>query len=334
MPDGVNQHSLDRLIEESLQENGMPSEILLASSSNSLPEQYGFESKWFDLPGLRLHAAVAGPADGPLALLLHGFPEFWFSWRKQIPALAEAGYRVIAPDQRGYNLSDKRPPYDIFTLVQDAANLVAACGRPDAFVVGHDWGAMIAWSLAILRPERVKKLAILNVPHPALVAGGLGSAGLKQALKSWYVYFFQLPYLPEAALRGRNYAGMRRSMRSSATPTTFTSRELDCYRDAWAQPGALSASIGWYRALGRLMLSPRRRALVQRVSAPTLIQWGEQDVALEVSLAVKSVDWCDRCELVRYPQATHWVHEELPVEVNRRLLAFLASNAVNFASLL
>ena len=300
----------------------MPKEILLANSLFKLPEEYGFSTTWFNLSGLRLHAAAAGPQDGPLVILLHGWPEFWFSWRKQIPALAGAGYRVVAPDQRGYNLSDKIGPYDIFTLAQDTANLIAACGREQAFVAGHDWGAAVAWSTAILHPERVKKLAIFNVPHPALMLGGLRTAGLRQALKSYYIYFFQIRRLPEWLLSRNEYAGLRRLLQSTSRPGTFSRRELDFYADAWSQRGTLTASLGWYRALPQTAMSSRRSELNQKVPAPTLIQWGEQDVALDLSLAIKSLNWCKQGQLIRYPRATHWVHHEEVTEVNARLVSF------------
>ena len=295
---------------------------MLCDTHFRLPEASGFTTAWFDLPGLRLHAATAGPQDGPLVILLHGWPEFWHSWRRQMPALAGAGYRVVAPDQRGYNLSDKTPPFDIFTLAQDAANLIAACGREQAFVAGHDWGAMVAWSLAVLHPQKVQKLAIFNVPHPALMLGGLRSAWRSPALKSYYVYFFQMPRFPEWLLSRGGHAFLRRLLQTTSTPGAFSRNELDVYAEAWAQPGMLSASLGWYRALRPLAFSGRGRELAHKVAAPTLIQWGEQDVALDMSLAVKSVEWCQQGQLIRYPNATHWVHQDLPQEVNNRLLLF------------
>jgi pimeloyl-ACP methyl ester carboxylesterase len=299
-----------------------PREILLRDPHFRLPEACGFTTAWFDLPGLRLHAATAGPPDGPLVLLLHGWPEFWYSWRRQLTDLAAAGYRVVAPDQRGYNLSDKTPPFDIFTLAQDAAALIAACGREHAFVAGHDWGALVAWALAVLHPEKVEKLAIFNVPHPALMVGGLRTAGLRQVLKSYYVYLFQVPRLPEQLMSRDEYAFLRRLLRTTSNRGTFTRNDLDIYAEAWSQPGALSASLGWYRALCPLAFSEKRHQLAQKVAAPTLIQWGERDVALDVGLAVKSLDWCAQGQLIRYPTATHWVHEDLPREINHRLSLF------------
>jgi pimeloyl-ACP methyl ester carboxylesterase len=297
-------------------------EILLPTTRPLLPESLGLRTTWFDLPGLKLHTAVGGPEGGPLVILLHGFPDFWYSWRRIIPALTQAGLRVVVPDQRGYNLSGKKGPYDIFTLSDDIAHLIEACGRQEAYIAGHDWGAAVAWALGILYPEMVRKLAILNVPHPALMMSALQGGSLRQLLKSWYIFFFQIPGLPEALLSGRDFAGLRRLLRGSAKSGTFTAQELAWYEIAWAQPGALPAMIGWYRAIFRLGFSPRRAELAQKVGVPTLIQWGDRDVALEAALAVRSLEWCGQGRLVRYPQATHWVHLDQPQEVGRELVEF------------
>jgi pimeloyl-ACP methyl ester carboxylesterase len=286
-----------------------------------MPENFGFTTTYFDLPGLRMHAAVAGPVDGPLLLLLHGFPECWLSWRDQIGPLAQAGYRVVAPDQRGYNLSDKTPPFDLDTLTADIVNLMQACGRDSACLAGHDWGAAVAWALAGSRPERVSRLAILNVPHPAPIANALRGGDLRQMLKSWYIFFFQIPRFPEWALSRSSFAVMRRMMIASSRPGTFTGGVLDDYREAWARPGALSAMIGWYRALMRTALHTRGAAFNRRITMPTVILWGEHDIALRVELAEQSLAWLDDGKLIRFPLATHWVHEDFPAEITQHLLA-------------
>ncbi len=285
-----------------------------------LPEHIGFTTGWFGLPGLKMHAAVAGPPDGPLVILLHGFPEFWYSWRHQIGALAQAGYRVVAPDQRGYNLTDKTPPYDIATLAGDVLNLVRACGRERCFLAGHDWGAAVAWAIAARHPERVERLAILNVPHPAVMTRALGGRNIRQIRRSWYIFFFQLPRLPEWSLSRRDFARLRWLMGASSRKGTFSDEDLQRYREAWARPGALAASIGWYRALGRAMLAGRRRPVAGRVRVPTVILWGERDAALGVELAEESLAFLESGDLIRYPKATHWLHEELPEEIARRLV--------------
>ena len=299
----------------------------MPSTSAPLPEQLGFATAWFDLPGLRVHAAVAGPPDGPLVLLLHGFPEFWYSWRHQIAPLARAGFRVVAPDQRGYDLTETTPPYDIATLTGDVAGLIRACGRERAFVAGHDWGAAVGWTLAAHHPEMVERLAVLNVPHPAVMRRALTGRNLRQLRRSAYIFLFQLPRLPEWLLSRNDFARLCWLMRASSRRGTFTDEDLERYREAWSRPGALSATIGWYRALGRTMLAGGRGLHVGRVGVPTLILWGERDAALGVELAEQSAAWLDRGALVRFPKATHWAHEDLPEEITRRLLGHFGHGA-------
>ncbi|MBI4927725.1 MAG: alpha/beta fold hydrolase, partial [Anaerolineae bacterium] len=229
--------------------------------------------------GIRLHVRLNGPQDGPPAILLHGFPEFWRGWAQVGDRLAQAGFRVIIPDQRGYNLSDKptgAAAYAINTLSADVLALADALGIERFCLAGHDWGAAVAWHTAIHCPQRVQKLAILNVPHPDVMVSTLRSS-FTQLLKSWYIFFFQIPALPEMLLRANDYAGLKRMLLSSGkhapgqTPT-FTAQDLQAYRDAWAQPGALTAMINWYRAAFRA--GARTRPGVRRVSVPTLMLWG------------------------------------------------------------
>lgn len=275
----------------------------------------------FALPGLKMHAAVAGPEAGPLVILLHGFPQFWYSWRRQMEVLAEAGFRVVAPDQRGYNLTDKAPPYDIGTLTADIINLIQANGRESACVAGHDWGAGVAWALAAAHPERVQRLAILNVPHPAVVARALLGGNLGQMQRSYYIGMFQIPWLPEQMLSSENYKPLWRAMRNSARRGTFTEDDREKYVAAWSQPGALSAMIGWYRAMFKAAEPGTRRRYARRIQRPTLILWGERDIALGVELAEESVNWLEDGRLIRYPDHTHWIVDELADEVAEQLKA-------------
>jgi len=283
-----------------------------------------FSTRWYDLPALRMHAATAGPLDGVPVILLHGFPQFWYSWRHQMKFLADAGFRVIVPDQRGYNLTDKTPPYDVGTLAQDIVHLIDICGYQDVYLAGHDWGAAVSWALAGLYPERVRRLAILNVPHPAPMANALRGRYLPQLLKSWYMLFFQIQRIPEWLMSRNDYAVMRRLLRSSSLLQTFSDEDVERYRDAWAQPGALSASIGWYRALLGKSGPKSLQGTSRRIRPATLILWGEQDVALDVRLAEQSLAWLEDGDIQRFPEATHWLHEDLPVEINRHLLEHFA----------
>ncbi len=286
-----------------------------------LPEQLGLTTRYFDLPKLRMHAAVAGSSSGDLVILLHGFPQFWFSWRHQMKALADAGYYVVAPDQRGYNLTDKTPPFDVFTLTDDIVELIKACGREHCYLVGHDWGAAVAWAVARFYPEHVKKLAILNVPHPVPMARALRGGNLKQLLMSWYIFFFQVPFLPEAMLSSNSFASLRGAMKRGTRAGTFTRNEFTHYIEAWSQKDSLSAMIGWYRALFRSGAAGAHRKMSPRIKTPTLILWGEKDFALSVELAEESLKWCDEAKLIRFP-ASHWLQEELADEISQKLLEY------------
>ena len=279
-----------------------------------------WEAVFIETNRITVHAVVAGPHDGPLVVLLHGFPEFWYGWRKQIAALAAAGYRVVAPDGRGYNLSEKPPgvrSYALDHLAADVVGLIAAQGRDRAIVVGHDWGAVVAWWVATRHPSWIARLAILNVPHPATMQPYLRRHP-SQLLRSWYVFFFQLPWLPEAATRLGNWRAGVRALRDSSRPGTFSAAELERYREAWSQPGAFTAMVNWYRALVRY--PPTFDS--SRVTPPTLILWGRHDAFLEPELAELSLDLCADGRLIML-ETTHWVQHEAAERVNQELIAWL-----------
>jgi epoxide hydrolase 4 len=281
------------------------------------------ERLFMETNGVRLHVVAAGPADGPLVVLLHGFPDFWYGWRKQIGPLAAAGYRVLAPDQRGYNRSDKPPgirAYVATLLAEDIAGLITAAGRERAALVGHDWGAGVAWGLTLLHPERVARLTVLNVGHPAVMEDHLRHDPAQQR-RSWYILAFQLPRLPEAVFLAGGARSSAAALRASARPGAFSAADMARYRRAWLRPGAMTAMINWYRAVVRA--TPPRPA-DQRVHIPTLIIWGAQDPYLVRALAPESAGWCDDARVEMIEEATHWVHTEEPERVNRLLLDFLA----------
>jgi len=278
----------------------------------------------FDIRGVRIHAVAAGPPDGPLIVLLHGFPEFWYGWRHQILPLAEEGFRVVAPDQRGYNGSGKPDgvaAYHLDELAADVAALVEACGRDSADVVGHDWGGLVAWWTAIKHPERVRRLAVLNAPHP-IAARKYMKRHWAQLLRSSYIGFFQIPRLPDRLLSRRGFVPLERAMVRSAPPEIFRPHDLKAYREAWSQPGALTAMLNWYRALRKL----RGRGIDLRVRQKTLIVWGDRDRFLEFGLAEASARFCDDARIVRIERASHWLQHERPRRVNAELLAFLGED--------
>jgi epoxide hydrolase 4 len=280
------------------------------------------EHTYLQTNGVRLHVVQTGPQSGPLVILLHGFPEFWYGWRHQIDALAAVGYRVWAPDQRGYNLSDKPPgvaAYNVDQLAQDVVGLIDAAGVEKAYLIGHDWGAGVTWWTAIRYPQRLHKLAILNVPHPAVVQTML-SRSLTQLHKSWYIFFFQLPWLPERSLAANNFANMIGGLQGSSNRGSFTDADLELYRAAWGQPGALTGMLNWYRAFLRQRPTPVRDL---RIHLPTLMIWGVNDVALGRDLAQPSIEQCDQGRLVLLEEATHWVQHDAPARVTELLVEHL-----------
>ena len=284
-----------------------------------LPE--GASERLVTTNGVRLHVVEAGPADGPLVVLLHGFPELWYGWRRQIEPLAEAGYRVLVPDQRGYNLSEKPravSAYRLDALAGDVVGLIENAGREKAAVVGHDWGGVVAWWLALTHAERLKRLAILNVPHPAVMRRHMLSSR-RQLRRSWYIFFFQLPWLPEWFLRRRGFRNAVRALRASR-PGTFSDADLEVYREAWGQPRALRSMVHWYRAALR---AASRRPPSIRVSVETLMLWGCRDIALGREMAPPSIDLCDTGRLILFEKASHWLQHEEAESVTRLLLGFL-----------
>ena len=281
--------------------------------------------------GIDLHWVEAG--DGPLVVLLHGFPEFWYSWRNQIPVLAEAGYRVVAPDLRGYNESDKPVGYDAYLarpLAGDVAGLIAHCGAERATVVGHDWGGAVAWMAAMRHPQALNRLVILNAPHPAVMARELRSPG--QALRSAYMAFFQLPAVPEWLLRARGYAGVKWVLRGwSDHSDAFTQEDLERYAQAFARPGALTGALAYYRAMGRRVTGTLRQSGAvpppgggRTVAAPTLIIWGRNDPVLGPRLADPGPELVPNRRVVFIEDAAHFVQADAPDKVNELLLEFLA----------
>lgn len=283
----------------------------------------GWEHHEAVVNGVRLHYVEAG--SGPVVVLLHGFPEFWYGWRHQIAPLAAAGYRVIAPDMRGYNQSEKPPSvhaYAVDTLVKDVAALIAHCGVTRATVVGHDWGGVVAWEVAMRRPDVVEKLIVLNAPHPAAFLRELRTP--TQLARSWYAFAFQVPVLPELLIALGDYRMLRAVFRRDPVrPNTFTEDDIQRYRDAFAIPGARTATINYYRAAMRR--NPRRitAEAVRSVTAPTLLIWGIGDRYLSPALTERLGQWVPRLCVERIVGASHWVQHDAPEQVTALMLGFL-----------
>ncbi|MFL5360855.1 MAG: alpha/beta fold hydrolase [Myxococcales bacterium] len=269
--------------------------------------------------GIALHCAEAGT--GPLVILLHGFPEHWASWRYQMPALVEAGFRAVAPDLRGYGESDKPrglDAYRIDVLAEDVALLVTALGADRAAVVGHDWGGALAWYAARWHPERVSRLVVLDCPHPSRMARALRT--FRQWRRSWYALLFQIPAVPEALLRANDFALLRRIFRvDPARNGAYSAEDIDAVVRAAAAPGALTAMIDYYRA--SLRRRPHKKWLP--IASPTQIIWGERDRYLSPDLAAADLKWVPDQRVLHIPGASHWVQADAPERVNETLIEFL-----------
>jgi len=258
--------------------------------------------RFVTINGIELHVIEAGRYDGEPILLLHGFPEFWWAWRNQISALAEAGFRVIVPDLRRYGQSSAPPGWENYTvdkLVSDVVELAAALQVGRFNLVGHDWGGIIAWALAARHPVLVHRLVILNAPHLDVVQAVLKERPT-QILKSSYVGFFQLPLLPERMLAAMSFKALRMALSHSAKAGTFTSMDMNAYQTEWQRPGRLGAMINYYRALVR-----RRPTVLGRIVPPTLIIWGCKDTTLDYKLAEASLLQCANGRMLTHRNATH-----------------------------
>jgi pimeloyl-ACP methyl ester carboxylesterase len=268
---------------------------------------------FIDTGEVRLHCEAAGPEDGPLVLLLHGFPECWISWRKQLPALAAAGFRAVAPDLRGYGDSDKPrgvASYRVEKLVEDVSRLIAAFGRSSAHVVGHDWGGYIAWHFAMWHPQQLVRLAVLNIPHPQRMRRALRT--LRQLRRSWYIFFFQLPWLPERSVRKSLRALFRHT---PAHRDAYDEETIETLVRALRDP---TGPINYYRAAMRYR-SPRWEV----IEKPALVIWGEPDRWLGSEMVQPDPRWVRDVRVERIPGASHWVQADAPDRVNELLLAFL-----------
>jgi pimeloyl-ACP methyl ester carboxylesterase len=273
--------------------------------------------------GISLHVAQAGPADGPLVILLHGFPEFWFCWRSQIGSLGAQGFHVVAPDQRGYNLSDKprgAVAYDLDELAKDILGLADYFGARTFLLAGHDWGGIVGWWLAQNYPDRVERFVSISAGHPAVWRERMESDP-EQRRKSTYVRMFRMPWFPEYVVRRRNFEAIAGAITATARPGTVSDAELARYREAWSQPGAITGGLNWYRAILKRRF-PNWKQI--RIKVPTLAIWSDRDVYGDANLAEQSVALCDKGELIRLANATHWTLQDEPERINAILASFFA----------
>src|SRR5258708_16423801 len=281
--------------------------------------------------GLDFNVATAGSGER-LALCLHGFPESSFSWRHQVPLLAQLGFLVWAPDLRGYGGSSRPlgvPAYALEHPEEDVAALIEASGAKDVVLVGRDWGAVIAWYYAMFGGVPISRLIIMNVPHPALAEKGLRT--LRQLAKSWYIFFFQVPWLPEWGLARNGCAAIGHAFRGMAVDKSrFPDEALRVYQDAAAAPGALTAMLNYYRALLRGVRRHRRRRTA-RIDVPTLMIWGEVDTALGKELTYGTEQHVSNLTLRYLPNVSHWVQQEAPETVNAMIEAWLLDQNVPYA---
>lgn len=283
--------------------------------------EYNFKQQRIHLNGIHLNVVCEGPEDAPLVILLHGFPEYWLTWKDQIQPLLDAGYRVMAPDQRGYNLSDKPQnldDYRIDILARDIEALRLYAKAETMHLVGHDWGAAVAWWYALHYPEYIDSLTVINVPHPVVFKKTLYT-NPKQMLKSWYMFLFQLPKLPEFIFASNDFAKIKNDLKKSSNPDSFDAKTLSLLESAWQQPGAIRGMINWYRAALRRQIEPEN----EKVNCPVRILWGENDIALTKEMAKASVAYCESAELTYYPDGTHWLVHDHPERVSKELLDFI-----------
>jgi pimeloyl-ACP methyl ester carboxylesterase len=269
--------------------------------------------------GVKLHYVTQG--EGPLMLMLHGFPEFWYSWRHQIPEFAN-DYKVVALDLRGYNESDKPPQQSAYVMsefVKDVEGVIRGLGYDRCTLVGHDWGGAIAWYFAYAHPEMLERLIVLNLPHPAKFAQGLRTP--QQLLRSSYAFFFQLPVLPELLIQWSDYQAVESSLKGMAIDKSiFTPADIEAYKNAASRRGALTAMLNYYRNAFTSVGQGKWSVL----EVPTLMIWGEEDKALGKELTYGTEEYVRNFQIRYIPNCSHWVQQERPALVNEYMREFLA----------
>ncbi len=277
--------------------------------------------------GVRFHYGTQG--QGPLVLLVHGFPERWFSWRWQIPALAAAGYRVVAPDLRGYGLSDKPPGgYEITNLARDIAQMIRALGEDQATLIGHDWGGALTWETVSRHPEVVSRYGVINCPHPAVMRRAFLSS-TAQLRRSWYMFAFNLPWLPERLIARDGGAAVEKMFHAMAVDRSrFTSEEMAPFCRSVADPESVTPMLAYYRQAIRQALQPWKVAPYPVIEKPGLLLWAEEDKALGLELLAPHSRFAHNLRIQRISGCGHFCTQEQPEAVNRYLLHWLEETAI------
>lgn len=282
------------------------------------------EHQFIESNGVKLHYVTQG--EGPLMLMLHGFPEFWYSWRHQIPAFTQ-DYKVVALDLRGYNESEKPAAVDAYRmpeLIKDVRGVIGGLGYKNCVLVGHDWGGFIAWCFAHAHPEMLQKLIVMNMPHPKRFAEAM-RGNFRQLLRSWYIGFFQVPMLPELMFRVNDYDAIASAFADRATnKNAFTPGDLAAFKQAAAKRGALTAMINYYRSNAFTFTSKAWNIL----EVPTLLLWGEDDFALGKELTYGTEVYVRNLQLHYISQCSHWIQQEQPDLVNQYMRNFLTPTDV------
>ena len=278
-----------------------------------------WQHDYITINGVNLHYVTQG--SGPLMLMLHGFPEFWYSWRYQIPEFA-SDFKVVAPDLRGYNDSDKpasQSAYVMNELVQDVEGIISGLGYEKCVLVAHDWGGGIAWSFAYNYPHMVERLIIMNCPHPAKFSEGLRTP--QQLLRSWYMFFFQLPVIPELFLQSQDYQFIENAFKGMAIKkSAFSTEDINAFKDAAAKRGALTAMINYYRNIFSAGMFNQNWSILE---VPTLMIWGEEDTALGKELTYGTEAYVEDFQIRYISNCSHWVQQEQPELVNQYMREFL-----------
>ena len=295
------------------------------SSKDNTVRSMAIREQQIDVGALALHVTMAGDPRDPAILLLHGFPQSSRLWKGYLEPLAAKGFHVIAPDMRGYGASDK--PHEVAAyatrhLIADQVGLIRATGHERAHVIAHDWGGVVAWHLAARRPEVVDRLLIVNAPHPDRMREALRE-GNAQRRRSWYIFGFQLPFLPERLLT-REGSMARIFYGTCEDKNAFPKDEVAEYQRAIEKPGAARGMLGYYRAAGRALSSKAERAELPVIEARTLLLWGVEDRALGVELTERLEHRVKDLTVELVPGASHWLADERPALVLEHALSFFA----------